>query len=307
MVFTEILKYGAIGAWGICIAGMTWYFINTTRQITYVTLADGRQQERMLPLIFRLLLPFVPNLDTFVMRPALKKTRDQAEIQLTAAGFEGLISGREFTAIKFLMPIICGILWSITLKFIQTVLPGLISRENLLLVWLLGIGFFYIYPVIWLRRTLKARHRSIQRSLPFVLDLLTLSVEAGMDFMSALQRNCQRRKLDPLNEELIRMTREIQVGIPRRVALRNMATRVNLPELRSVAHALIQADELGVGIGPILRIQSDQIRSRRFDRAEKLAIEAPVKMLGPLLIFIFPAVLIILLVPILRESFSSFF
>jgi tight adherence protein C len=128
-----------------------------------------------------------------------------------------------------------------------------------------------------------------------------------MDFMSALQRNCQRRKLDALNEELIRMTREIQVGIPRRIALKNMAVRVDLPELRSVTHALIQADELGVGIGPILRIQSDQIRSRRFDRAEKLANEAPVKMLGPLMLFIFPAVFIILLGPILRQTMSNLF
>jgi tight adherence protein C len=103
------------------------------------------------------------------------------------------------------------------------------------------------------------------------------------------------------------MTREIQVGIPRRTALRNMAQRVDLADLRSVAHALIQADELGVSIGSILRIQSDQMRSRRFDRAEKLANEAPVKMLGPLMLFIFPAVFIILLAPILRETLSQLF
>ena len=128
-----------------------------------------------------------------------------------------------------------------------------------------------------------------------------------MDFMSALQRNCERRRLDPLNEELIRMTREIQVGIPRRVALRNMAQRVDLADLRSVSHALIQADELGVSIGSILRIQSDQMRSRRFDRAEKLANEAPVKMLAPLMLFIFPAVFIILLGPILRQTLEQLF
>jgi tight adherence protein C len=307
MILTQILQKGAIFAWGLCIAGMAWYLLNTTRQITYVTLADGRRQERLLPTIFRILLPFVPNLNAFVMRPAFKKTRDQAESQLISAGFEGLLSGREFTAIKFLMPVVCGLFWSITLKLLNTLYPEFASRQNLMLVWVAGMALFYIYPVFWLRKSLKARHRSIQKSLPFVLDLLTLSVEAGMDFMSALQRNCQRRKLDPLNEELIRMTREIQVGIPRRVALKNMATRVNLPELRSVTHALIQADELGVGIGPILRIQSDQIRSRRFDRAEKLANEAPVKMLGPLMLFIFPAVFIILLGPILRESFSNLF
>jgi tight adherence protein C len=145
------------------------------------------------------------------------------------------------------------------------------------------------------------------RALPFVLDLLTLSVEAGMDFMGALQRNCARRKLDPLNEELIRMTREIQVGTPRRIALRNLSTRVGQPDLSAVAQALIQADELGVSIGSILRIQSEQLRSRRFDRAEKLAHEAPVKMLAPLLLFIFPAVFVILLGPIVLQAAQGLF
>ena len=128
-----------------------------------------------------------------------------------------------------------------------------------------------------------------------------------MDFISALQRNCQSRKLDPLNEELLRMTKEIQVGSSRREALRNMADRVRQSDLKSVAFALIQADELGVSIGAILRIQSEQLRSRRFDRAEKLANEAPVKMLGPLLLCIFPAIIVILLGPILTQAAKNLF
>jgi len=130
-------------------------------------------------------------------------------------------------------------------------------------------------------------------------------VEAGMDFISALQRNCASRKMDPLNEELLRMTKEIQVGSSRREALKRMSERVNQPDLRSVANALIQADELGVSIGAILRIQSEQLRSRRFDRAEKLANEAPTKMLGPLMFCIFPAVFIILLGPMLSQAMKG--
>jgi tight adherence protein C len=101
------------------------------------------------------------------------------------------------------------------------------------------------------------------------------------------------------------MTREIQVGTPRRMALRNMADRVRQPDLRGVVHALVQADELGVSIGSILRIQSDQLRARRFDRAEKLAHEAPTKMLGPLMLCIFPAVFIILLGPVLSQALKG--
>ena len=160
---------------------------------------------------------------------------------------------------------------------------------------------------IWLRGVVKRRHASIQKSLPFVLDLLTLSVEAGMDFINALQRNCRLRKLDPLNEELLRMTKEIQVGSSRREALRNMADRVRQQDLKSVAYALIQADDLGVSIGAMLRIQSEQLRARRFDRAERLAAEAPVKMLGPLMLCIFPAVFVILLGPVLRHAMKGIF
>ena len=304
---TETMKCLTMCAWAVCIAGLAWYCLNIARQITYVTLADGRLQERKLPLLFRLLLPFVPNLDGLVARPSFAKARETADRKLVAAGFEGLLSGKEFVAIKLLVPVVCGALWFAVLRLLASVAPQSTLAANSELALLLGVALLYYFPLLWLRRVLKVRHTSIQRALPFVLDLLTLSVEAGMDFMSALQRNCERRKLDPLNEELIRMTREIQIGIPRRVALRNMSQRVDLADLRSVTHALVQADELGVSIGAILRIQSDQMRARRFDRAEKLANEAPVKMLGPLMLCIFPAVLVILLAPILMETMSQLF
>ena len=111
--------------------------------------------------------------------------------------------------------------------------------------------------------------------------------------------------MDPLNEELLRMTKEIQVGASRREALKAMADRVRQSDLRSVAYALVQADELGVSIGNILRIQAEQLQSRRFDRAEKLAHEAPTKMLGPLMLCIFPAVFIILLGPVLTQALKD--
>jgi tight adherence protein C len=304
---SDTLHYLTIIAWGLSVAGFAWCCLNAAGQITYVTLADGRQQERRIPFLFRLLLPFVPNLDGLVMRSEFKATRDSADHQLIAAGFEGLINGREFAALKILVPIVCSAFWFCVLRLISTLLPESIVATNFAILFVTGLAFFYAYPLFWLRRARAARHSAIQRALPFVLDLLTLSVEAGMDFMSALQRNCERRRLDPLNEELIRMIREIQIGLPRRVALRNMAQRVDLADLRSVANSLIQADELGVSISTILRIQSDQMRSRRFDRAEKLANEAPVKMLGPLMFFIFPAVFIILLAPILRETLTQLF
>lgn len=300
-----VLQLAIILSWTVCAVGLAVYAAAIAREITYVTLADGRKTERKIPLLMRLLLPLVPNLARFVSGRAFERPRREAEWMLVAAGLEGLLSATEFVALKFLMPLVCGGAWCLSLVFLGTLVPDSFFSQNLFVLCLLGVAWFYVYPLVWLRGALRRRHLEITRALPFVLDLLTLSVEAGMDFMGALQRNCARRRLDALNEELIRMTREIQVGTPRRVALRNMAARVRLPDLKGVTHALIQADELGVSIGSILRIQSEQLRGRRFDRAEKLANEAPVKMLGPLILCIFPAVFIILLGPIVLQAAKS--
>ena len=294
-----LLQGLVILCWSLCATGITFYCLQISRQITYVTLADGRREERTLPLAFRLLLPFTPNLHGFTAQPRFRRQREVAERQLVSAGFDGLLSGEEFLALRLLVPLVLGAFWVLIAAGFARL--DATVRDHFTLIALLGVGLFYLQPLVWLRRSIKLRHRSIQRALPFVIDLLTLSVEAGIDFMSGLQRAVERRRMDPLTEELIRMIHEIQLGASRRVALRNLSQRVNMPDMRSFAYSLIQADELGVSIGVILRIQSDQMRQRRFDRAERLANEAPVKMLGPLMLFIFPAVFIVLLGPILSR------
>ena len=294
-----LLQGLVILCWSLCATGITFYCLQISRQITYVTLADGRREERTLPLAFRLLLPFTPNLHGFTAQPRFRRQRELAERQLVSAGFDGLLSGEEFLALRLLVPLVLGAFWVLIAAGFARL--DATVRDHFTLIALLGVGLFYLQPLVWLRRSIKLRHRSIQRALPFVIDLLTLSVEAGIDFMSGLQRAVERRRMDPLTEELIRMIHEIQLGASRRVALRNLSQRVNMPDMRSFAYSLIQADELGVSIGVILRIQSDQMRQRRFDRAERLANEAPVKMLGPLMLFIFPAVFIVLLGPILSR------
>lgn len=253
--------------WTASAALMAWYVASVASEVTYVTLADGRRQERRLPVVFKMLLPFAPNFRRLTSRRVFAKQLEAASSRLVQGGFEGLMSAEEFVALK------------------------------LMLLW--------VFPELWLTSAIRRRHASIMKALPFVLDLLTLSVEAGMDFIGALQRNCKSRRLDPLNEELLRMTKEIQVGASRREALKSMAERVRESNLTSVAFALVQADELGVSVGTVLRIQSEQMRAQRFDRAEKLAAEAPVKMLFPLMMCIFPAVFIILLGPVLGQAMKG--
>ena len=284
--------------WAVAAAGMGWYCSLIARQITYVTLADGRQATRVLPFLFRLLLPWTPNLFALMQKKRFEKFRSRLAKRLIAAGFEGVLSSEEYMALKMLVPVIFGGIWLGLVILLLTSLPNPVLHKLRFGLCLFGPVYFLLYPWLWLRQALRARHHAIRRALPFTLDLLTLSVEAGMDFMSALQRNVERARIDALNEELIRVLREIQLGKTRRQALRDMSTRVDLSDLRSVVNALVQADELGVSIGAILRIQADQIRQKRFDRAERLANEAPVKMLFPLMFFIFPSVFLILLGPV---------
>jgi len=287
----------AIALWGLSIGLFAWYALAQATRMTYVTLADGRRQARALPLLFRLLLPFTPNLDRLLRRPSFAASCNAASWQLTAAGYEGLLSGREFVALKLLIPAFAAL--ALALLFLPL-------GVDAFLPWLAGTLLAWVWPLHWLRAVRARRAKQILRALPFVLDLLTLSVEAGMDFMGAVQRNCERRAMDPLNEELLRMQREIQIGTTRRNALRNLHERLRIPQVRTLCTALIQADELGVGIGAILRIQADQLRQERFEHAEKLAHEAPTKLLFPLLLFIFPATIIVLLGPILMGVVRDF-
>ena len=304
---TTVFSAAVVLAWAATFAMLAWYVASVAGEVTYVTLADGRRQERSLPTTFKMLLPFVGNLDRLIARPSFAPQIESADSMLVSAGFEGVLNGREFVAIKILSPLVLGVVWTVVTGLFAAVVFGSPFAGPTLPLALLGFALFYLQPMMWLRGAVKKRHLSIMKALPFVLDLLTLSVEAGMDFISALQRNCQSRRMDPLNEELLRMTKEIQVGMSRKEALRNMAERVKQPDLKSVAFALIQADELGVSIGSILRIQADELRDRRFDRAEKLAAKAPTKMLGPLMLCIFPAVFIILLGPVLNNVMKGSF
>lgn len=153
-------------------------------------------------------------------------------------------------------------------------------------------------PLVWLRDAVKRRHLRISRDLPFHLDLLTLAVEAGLDFVAALAKVVERGRGGPLRDELVLVLKEIRMGKTREEALRGLVDRAGHPGLTAFAGALIQADRMGASLGGVLRVQSSQLRHERSQRAEKLAGEAPVKMLLPLVLFLFPTVFLVLLGPI---------
>jgi tight adherence protein C len=171
--------------------------------------------------------------------------------------------------------------------------------------FLLGALLGFYYPNIWLRDHTNQRNLSILKALPFFLDIITLSVEAGLNLTGALQKAVDRCPPGPLLVEINRVLRDVRSGKPRVESLRAMADRLDYAPVSSLVSALVQGELMGSSLGPVLRAQSDQRRTERFLRAEKLAMEAPVKMLGPLIMFIFPCTFIVLGFPIVMKFMQS--
>jgi tight adherence protein C len=157
-----------------------------------------------------------------------------------------------------------------------------------------GIGFFL--PDIWLRQMTKRRQTEILKFLPDAIDILAISVEAGQGFDGALA-TLSARKTNALTYEFDRFRLEIQAGKGRREAFRDLAMRAGVEDLSNFVAAMIQADQLGIGITQVLRTQSEELRIKRRQRAEEKARQAPIKMLFPLIFLMFPALFIVILGP----------
>jgi tight adherence protein C len=305
---TNIIETGIALLAAVFCAGLAWHIAQTASAITYVTLADGRRQERRLPVLLRILLPLTPVLAQYFNKSQFKRMRERTAVKLVSAGFDDIMAPEMFLALRVLMPLVIGPLLAAFVALLFAVLQqrfaGHLGNQALLFAGA-AILWSAVYPGQWLKTTIAERHRQILKAMPFVIDLLTLSVEAGLDFMTALKNIVERRSPDAIAEEFSRMLFEIQLGKTRRAALQSLADRIRQPDITSFANALIQADEMGVSIGSILRIQAGEIRAKRFMRAEKMANEAPVKMLFPLVVFIFPVVFLVMLGPILARMLQN--
>ncbi|HJX38743.1 MAG TPA: type II secretion system F family protein [Anaerolineae bacterium] len=180
--------------------------------------------------------------------------------------------------------------------------------RNTILITAIAGALGYFIPTIWLTMRIRSRKANILKALPDALDLLTISVEAGLGFDAALTKVTEKWT-NELSQAFTRALVEIRMGTLRRVALRALASRADVSELTSFVAAIIQADQLGVSLARVLHIQSEQMRIRRRQRAEELAHQAPIKMMIPLVFLIFPALFVVLLgpaLPSLKTAFGGF-
>lgn len=199
----------------------------------------------------------------------------------------------DFIARQFLYAVFFGLL--------GLMLFNLMKRP----LWLSApfFAFGYLFPYIVLNDQIKRRQRQLVRDMPYHVDLLTLSVEAGLDFGSAMDTVVQKGQPGPLVEELGTMINEMKLGHTREESLRSLSDRVQVMQMTAFVSNIIQADKMGTSMGRVLRVQSGQMRVERSQRAEELANQAPVKMLLPLVLCFFPNIFLILFGPIVYRMF----
>ncbi len=224
----------------------------------------------------------------FVIRYVKDDRFDSLERRLRTVGNENVLNPSEFFGFKFISALIGSLLSYLIASSFIWIIPGFLCG--------------YFYPDLWLREALQIRQRQIQKDLPFALDLITVSVEAGLGFESALEKVVEKGKRSPLTDEFFKVLQEIRVGKSRCEALQDMAIRIDNSDIRSFVSTLIQAERLGTSISTILRVLSEQYRTKRSQRAEAAALKAPVKMLFPLAFCIFPTLLLLLLGPVILRN-----
>lgn len=227
-------------------------------------------------------------------------------VRLRKAGLDYTIGPAQFIAARMLyaMAVAAGAVWILD-SFAQGSTSGGFKAASYWEGGVIGALCGWTYPVIWLKDRIAARKRLLQKTLPFYLDLITLCVEAGLNLQGAFNQAVDKGPKGVLQEELQRVLRDIRSGKARAEALKAMSERIQEPSVTNFVTAMIQAERMGMNLGPVLRAQADQRRSERFLRAEKLAIEAPVKLLFPLIAFIFPCTFIVLFFPIVVQFMHS--
>jgi len=242
------------------------------------------------PFAQRVLVPMLEALGRIAQRFTPRSTIEATRRKLELAGIAHKVKPVQFLAFRIGGALILGAL-SMLIILASSVPTG----RRLLIV---GAGFVlgYLLPSIWLGSRIQRRQEEVIKTLPDALDLLTICVEAGLGFDAAMQKVAEKWD-NELGRAFGRAVQEMQLGKLRREALRDMANSVDVPDMSTFVAAIIQADQLGVSMAKVMRIQSDTMRLKRRQRAEEKARQAPVKMMLPLVFFIFPTLLIVLLGP----------
>jgi len=256
----------------------------------YLDRADVIEEEDMRrPFAARVLLPLLRRILRILGRLAPKRNMEMTRQMLVQADEPGGLTVLDFLGLRLLFVVLMGGGYFLLLG---KTLPFSMALRNALIVGALG----YFLPLFWLRRRVRRRQHEITRALPDALDMLTIGVEAGLAFESALLKVGERWN-NALTREFHRAVAEMRVGTARDLALQRMADRTGVQDLGTFVAVLVQSSQLGVSIAQVLHTQAAQMRVKRRQRAEELARQAGVKMVFPLVFLIFPAMFVVVLGP----------
>ncbi len=251
------------------------------------------------PFSERVILPIIRLISGFLSRFAPQRNIEDLRHKLDMAGNPNNWTTSDFYGVRGLAALITAGIFFFPLFFLGA---GLLQ---VLMYMAIGAVLGFYFPLFWLNYKISRRQHEMERALPDALDLLTISVEAGLGFDAAMSKVAEKSN-NELSRAFARVNAEIRLGKLRRDALRDMATRAGVQDISNFIAAVIQADQLGVSLSKVLRIQSEQMRVRRRQRAEELAAQAPIKMLFPLVFLVFPSIFIVLLGPAMIQMMNAF-
>lgn len=251
------------------------------------------------PFSERVIIPIVRRLGEFSARFTPQKAIQDTARKLELAGNPWPIDAATFLAIRFILAVVlAGFLIAVVL-----ISPPSNPSDNFMYIGGAAFAGFFL-PHLMLTSKITRRQSEIRKAMPDALDLLTICVEAGLGFDAAMSKVSEKWE-NQLSLAFARTIREVQLGKVRREALKDMSDRLGIPEMTSFVAAIIQSEQLGVSMAKVLRIQSDQMRVKRRQRAEEEAHKAPIKMIIPMALLIFPSIMIIILTPAALQIMNS--
>ena len=260
---------------------------------------DEYQKKLEEPAIQRILRPLGSAAGTKIGSVTPRAQLDRIHAQLVQAGLSSTIRAEEFATLQVILVAGAAALGVFLTAFTM-------PRMAFALIYLLGLPFFALLgPNAWLTRKVDERKDALRADLPDALDLMAIAVEAGTGFEGAMGVVCANFH-SPLGHELSRTLKEMELGLSRREALQNLKRRTEVPELSNFVLALVQADALGMPIGRVLKTQAVELRNKRRAWAREKAAKLPVKMMLPLVLFIFPAILVVTLGPAVSTVMDGF-
>ena len=236
------------------------------------------------PIIFKMFKPVVRLFSSEVRRLMSDRLYQRTQTRLSAGGMNYAIMSEEFVTLKIICMLVCVLISIVLFNGDQNFGPEIKS----FLLFLGPLGF--IYPDIWLKDKIAFRRRRVAKEFPFLLDLLVLSMRAGLNYSTSLSQAINSLPNGPVKDEFGKLLREIRAGKVRREALLDLAARMDINSVHNFVAAINQAEETGGEIVDVLTVQAEQRRTERFNHAEAAANKAPVKMLIPMMLFLFPIV-----------------